>query len=113
MVAQNIAMQRPDLVRRLIIVGRGPRNGDNMSELTPEAKIGLSKEYADPDDFWIDGFFTQSPKSLAAGYAFLRRRDARIKDRDIPISDKVRPAQAAAFLEWGSLWAGDLPTSKR
>jgi hypothetical protein len=55
----------------------------------------------DPGDFWIDGFFTASPDSQAAGRAFLKRRDARVENRDIPINDKVQPAQFAALQEWG------------
>jgi len=30
----------------------------------------------------------------------LKRRDARVEDRDIPISDRVQPAQFAALQEW-------------
>jgi pimeloyl-ACP methyl ester carboxylesterase len=94
MSSQLIALDRPDLVRRLVIVGSGPRNGDHMAEFTPEANTVFGTKYVNPDDFWIDGFFTPSPESQAAGRAFLKRRDA-------PISDKVLPAQAAAFSEWG------------
>ena len=41
MVAQNIVLQRPDLVRKLVLVGTGPRNGDSMENLTPEAQANL------------------------------------------------------------------------
>ena len=101
MISQLIALDRPDLVRRLVIVGSGPRNGDHMTEFTPEANTVFGTKYVNPDDFWIDGFFAPSPGSQAAGRAFLKRRDARVENRDTPISDKVLPAQAAAFLEWG------------
>jgi pimeloyl-ACP methyl ester carboxylesterase len=100
MIAQNIALQRPDLVRKLIIVGSGPRNGDSIP-LTPESQKIFTNKYGNLDDFWIDGFFTASPESQAAGRAFLKRRDARIEGRDAPISDKVQPAQFAALVEWG------------
>jgi pimeloyl-ACP methyl ester carboxylesterase len=100
MVAQNIAMQRPALVRKLVVVGSGPRNGDNMP-LTPESQVIFETQYVNPDDFWINGFFTQSPASLAAGHAFLKRRDARTVDRDIEPNDDVKSAQFDAFQEWG------------
>jgi pimeloyl-ACP methyl ester carboxylesterase len=99
MIAQNIAMQRPELVRKLVIVGSGPRNGDSMP-LTPESQVIFETQYVNPDDFWINGFFTQSPESLAAGQAFLKRRDARTVDRDTAPNDSVQPAQFAAFREW-------------
>jgi pimeloyl-ACP methyl ester carboxylesterase len=100
MISQMIAVQRPDLVRKLILVGSGPRNGEGIP-LTSESEVIFTKKYATPDDFWLEGFFTDSPASRAAGAAFLKRRDARVIDRDIPISDKVQPAQFAALQEWG------------
>ncbi len=100
MIAQMIAHERPDLVRKLVIVGSGPRNGDGIP-LTPESQAIFTNKYGNLDDFWIDGFFTASAKSQAAGRAFLKRRDTRVDGRDIPINDKVQPAQFAALQEWG------------
>jgi pimeloyl-ACP methyl ester carboxylesterase len=87
-------------VRKLVIVGSGPRNGDGIP-LTKESETIFTNKYGNPDDFWIDGFFTASAASQAAGRAFLKRRDARTIDRDLPLSDKVQPAQFAALQEWG------------
>ena len=41
MVAQEIALQAPDLVRKLILVGTGPRGGQGMESLT-QAAAGCS-----------------------------------------------------------------------
>lgn len=101
MIAQNVALERRDLIRKLVIVGSGPRNGHGIP-LTPESQLIFTNKYGNLDDFWIDGFFTASPESQAAGRAFLKQRDARIEDRDLPISEKVQPAQFAALQEWGS-----------
>ena len=100
MIAQNVARQRPDLIRKLVIVGSGPRNGDGIP-LTPESQVIFSNPSGNMDDFWIDGFFTASAESQAAGRAFLKRRDARVEGRDIAIGEKVQPAQFAALQEWG------------
>jgi pimeloyl-ACP methyl ester carboxylesterase len=100
MIAQNVALERPELLRKLILVGSGPRNGDGIP-LTPESQAIFTNKYGNLDDFWIDGFFTSSLESQAAGHAFLKRRDARVVGRDIPISGKVQPAQFAALQEWG------------
>jgi pimeloyl-ACP methyl ester carboxylesterase len=99
MIAQNVALERADLVRKLVIVGSAPRNGDAIP-LTAESTVIFTNKYGDPDDFWIDGFFTASPKSQAAGRAFLKRRDARIENRDLANKDRVQPAQFAALQEW-------------
>jgi pimeloyl-ACP methyl ester carboxylesterase len=101
MIAQNVALERPDLVHKLVIVGSGPRNGDGIP-LTLESQAIFTNKYGNLDDFWIDGFFTASAESQAAGRAFLKRRDARVEDRDAPINDKVQPAQFAALQEWGN-----------
>src|SRR5258705_12031773 len=37
-VAHEITLQAPDLVRRLVLVGTGPRSGEGMATLTPEAQ---------------------------------------------------------------------------
>lgn len=66
MVAQNIALERPDLVRKLVIVGGGPRNGDGIP-LTTESQLIFTNKYGNLDDFWMDGFFTTSTESQAAG----------------------------------------------
>jgi pimeloyl-ACP methyl ester carboxylesterase len=100
MIAQNLAMQRPDLLRKLVLVGSGPRNGNGIP-LTPESQAIFTNKYGNMDDFWIDGFFTGSAESQAAGRAFLKRRDARVEGRDSEINEKVQPAQFAALQEWG------------
>ena len=35
-VAQQITVDRPELVRRLILAGTGPRGGEGMAQLAPE-----------------------------------------------------------------------------
>jgi pimeloyl-ACP methyl ester carboxylesterase len=101
MIAQQIAVDRPDLVRRLILIGTGPRNGDSMEGLTAEAKAIFGASYNPPENLWLSVFFTRSEASQAAGRAFLKRYLSRSKNRDAAISDKVAPAQLAAIEEWG------------
>ena len=102
-VTQLLALEHPQLVRRVVLVGIGPRNGEGMQTMTPEAQGYFGKERAVPDELWLDVFFTQSASSQAAGRAFLERYRARQVDRDIPINDKVMPAQLKAIGEWGEL----------
>ena len=102
LVAQQLTLDRPDLVRRLILVGTGPRSGEGMASLTPEAQAIFGKTYAVPDELWLGVFFTPTETSQAAGRAFLERYRARKENRDPPVSDKVAPAQIAALTEWGA-----------
>jgi pimeloyl-ACP methyl ester carboxylesterase len=101
MVAQNIVMQRPDLVRKLVLVGTGPRNGDSMQDLTPEAKTIVATAYDPPMHIWLDMLFSPTPASRAAGLEFLKRIASRTENRDKDNNEKVGPAQISAVMEWG------------
>jgi pimeloyl-ACP methyl ester carboxylesterase len=100
-VAQAIAFSEPRLVRRLILLGTGPRGGNGMATLTPEAQAVFSATYKNPDDVWLGVFFTPTEASQAAGRAFLRRFRLRIQNRDPQVSEKVAPAQIEAIAKWG------------
>lgn len=102
LVAQEVTVERPDLVRRLILVGSGPRGGEGMASLTPEFQAVLGKKREVPEELLLDAFFTSSTTSQAAGREFLTRLHARTVDRDSNINDKVAPAQIAAFAAWGA-----------
>jgi pimeloyl-ACP methyl ester carboxylesterase len=103
LVAQQLTLDRPKHVRRLVLVGTGPRSGEGMATLTPEAKAIFGKTYAVPDELWLEVFFSPTQTSQAAGQAFLQRLRARQENRDPSINEKkVVPAQIAALEEWGA-----------
>jgi pimeloyl-ACP methyl ester carboxylesterase len=101
-VAQEIALQAPDLVRRLVLVGTGPRGGEGMATLTPEAQEIFGASYDEPDHLWLRVHFTKSEKSQAAGREFLERFRLRAENRDPEVNEKVAPAQIEAIGEWGA-----------
>ena len=101
-VAQEIALQAPDLVRRLVLVGTGPRGGQGMGTLTPEAQQIFSATYDPPDHLWLAVHFTPSEASQAAGREFLKRLRLRSKDRDPEVNERVAPAQIEAIGKWGA-----------
>ena len=103
-VAQEIALQAPDLVRRMVLVGTGPRGGEGMATLTPEAQEIFGATYDEPDHLWLRVHFTKSEKSQAAGREFLRRFRLRSKNRDPEVNEKVAPAQIEAIGDWGAPW---------
>ncbi|MGO4310665.1 alpha/beta fold hydrolase [Pseudomonas sp. KB_15] len=102
LVAQELALAEPALVRRLILVGTGPRSGEGMASLTPEAQEIFGATYDEPDHLWLRVFFTPSQASQAAGHAYLKRFRQRTEDRDPGVSDKVGPAQIGALTKWGA-----------
>lgn len=98
MIAQQMGLEHPDLVKRLILLGTGPRGGEGLTftELSPE-------EQADPVAFVLGAFFTASEASLEAGRQYLKRLESRKEDRDLPVSRDSAVAQLAAIREWGTI----------
>src|ERR1700677_646196 len=102
LVAQEIALEAPDVVRRLVLVGTGPRSGDSMDTGTPEGKQIFGATYEHPDDLWLRVHFTPSEVSQTAGRKFLKRFRLRGKDRDPEVSEKAALAQRTAIAKWGA-----------
>jgi pimeloyl-ACP methyl ester carboxylesterase len=98
MIAQQLALDHPDLVERLILLGTAPRGGEGLTftELSAE-------EQADPVAFLLGAFFTPSDASQAAGRQYMKRLESRTKDRDLPVSRNSAMAQLAAIREWGTI----------
>jgi pimeloyl-ACP methyl ester carboxylesterase len=109
MIAQQLALEHPELVGRLILLGTGPRGGEDMTftELSPD-------EQADPVAFLLAAFFSPSEASQAAGHEYLKRLESRKNDLDLPVSRDSAVAQLAAIREWGTIPAdGRYATLKR
>jgi pimeloyl-ACP methyl ester carboxylesterase len=101
-VAQQITVDRPELVRRLILVGTGPRGGEGMGQLAPDVAPLFATTHDPQDLMWLPIFFSPSQDSQAAGRRFLERIRARTEDRDAPVSQVTVAAHAAAAAEWGA-----------
>src|SRR5271167_682907 len=101
MVAQEIAVQAPDLVRKLILVGTGPRGGQGMESLTQVAQRIFGAAYDPPEHLWLTVLFSPSKAGQAAGLEFLKRKHLRQEGRDPEVNDKVSPAQIEAMGKWG------------
>jgi pimeloyl-ACP methyl ester carboxylesterase len=102
LIAQQITLAAPELVRRLVLVGTGPRSGESMASLTPQAKEIFGTTYDPPDNLWLRVFFAPSESSQAAGRAYLKRFRLRSEGRDPEVNDKVGPAQVEALAKWGA-----------
>jgi pimeloyl-ACP methyl ester carboxylesterase len=100
-IAQLIAHDRPELVRRAIFAGTGPAGGKGVSNLAAVLQDAFAKaaeQKKHPKHFL---FFSQTQASQAAADAFLARLDARKDDRDPAASSETRQAQATAIIQWG------------
>jgi pimeloyl-ACP methyl ester carboxylesterase len=92
-VAQEIALQAPDLVRKLILVGTGPRGADMSTSKSADIFAGT---YDPPEHLWLAVHFSPSEASRAAGLAFLERKHQRT-DRDVEVSEDAGGRQREAI----------------
>jgi len=100
-IAQQVTLDRPHLIRRLILAGTGPQGGEDMVAYPPEVTAQATIEIPTEDSF-LYLFFQPTDSSQAAGRAFWLRRNSR-KDQDTPSSLSAMAAQAAAIGAWGKV----------
>lgn len=101
-VAQALALRHPAIVRRLMLVGTGPRRGE-PSQDPKTAEYGASTDPATGEtglEAFLYLFFRPTETSQAAGQAFWERRHLRKTDVDPPSSPQTMAAQRAAITAW-------------
>src|SRR5258708_12239275 len=100
LVAQALTLAAPELVRRLVLVGTGPRSGESMASLTPEAQKIFGATYDPPDHLWLRVFFAPSESSQAAGHAYLKRFPLPPEGPHPHLNDKLPPPQPEPLPTW-------------
>ncbi len=108
MIAQLIAAEEPQLVRKVILAGTGPAGGDGITNVTRIAHFDTLRgllTLQDPKQFL---FFTRTPEGRRAGKEFLARLKERTENRDRAISLRSYGAQLRAIHRWGKQSPADL-----
>jgi pimeloyl-ACP methyl ester carboxylesterase len=100
-VSQMLAFDRPEFVRRLVLVGTGPQGGEGMAGRPLEVAALWIAQYDDQDEMWLPIFFSPTLESQTAGRRFLDRRKGRTRDLDDPVSVETAKAHRAAASAWG------------
>ena len=95
-IAQEIALQGGDLVRKIILVGTGHRSQDMTQSRSAEI---FSGQYDPPEHLWLSVHFGPSDASQKAGLAFLERK-LRRQDRDPEVGEQTIAAQGEAIGKW-------------
>jgi pimeloyl-ACP methyl ester carboxylesterase len=103
MVAQQVALDAPELVRRLILVGTGPAGGEGLQEFSPQVKEIIARQNATAGERQLNLFFSPSADSQAAGKAWLARIAERQTDREPASIPQVAQAQLVALAKWGAI----------
>lgn len=107
-VAQMVALQAPDLVRRMVLAGTGPRGGGGIDEISRIAVIAYVKAaftLSDPRNFL---FFPRTPEGKRAAKDYFSRLKERTRNRDKRISLQARHAQLQAIRTAGLSAPDDL-----
>lgn len=105
-VAQQVALDYPSMLRRLVLVGTGPEGGKGMERYTNNVAAHALVDAPGPEDL-VYLFFAQTATSQKAGVDFVQRLGARTAEPDAPTTLQVRDAQLKAVGAWGAPRGGD------
>lgn len=101
MVAQVMALEKPSVVRKMVLAGTAPRGGEDVMHLQ---KPSIAQHTGNPNlkgyEVLQKIFFAPSESSQTAGAAFIARLAQRTADRDPAAGPEVAAAQMAAFQDW-------------
>lgn len=99
-VAQEVALIRPSIARRVVLASAAPQGAAGMHGWAPDIIAAVGAKNAGAKDL-LYAFFKDTPSSQAAGAASLQRIFARSVGRDPQTSWETRNAQYDAVLDWG------------
>jgi pimeloyl-ACP methyl ester carboxylesterase len=99
-VAQQIALTRPALVRKLILASSAPQGATGMHGWAGDVIDAVGSPQTSPEAY-LAVFFTRSTASQQAGKEALARMYARTENRDTPTTWATRAAQYDAVCAWG------------
>ena len=113
MIAQEIVLKDPQLVRKMILTGTGPAGGEGISGVAGVTFYDMLRGLLTGQDAKQFLFFTRTPDGIEAGKAFLGRLKERAQNRDTDISVSAFLAQLEALRAWGAKAPADLSVVKQ
>jgi pimeloyl-ACP methyl ester carboxylesterase len=99
-VAQEIALIRPDLLRRIVLASSAPQGASGMHGWAPDVIGAVGKPETTPEGY-ISVFFAPTDTSREAGRQAAGRIFGRTANRDEPTTWQTRQAQYDAVCAWG------------
>jgi pimeloyl-ACP methyl ester carboxylesterase len=109
-IAQDLIVKHPDLVRRLVLTGTGPRGGKDIEKVVGVTYWDILRATltrSDPKEFL---FFNRNATGKPAAKAFVKRLEERTADRDKDISITALRTQLKAIQKYGRSARSDLST---
>ena len=113
MIAQEMVLKEPQLVRKMVLAGTGPAGGKGISSVAGVTVYDMLRGFFTGQDAKQFLFFTRTPGGIEAGKAFLARLKERTENRDKEISVSAFMAQLKALRLWGSKAPVDLSIVKQ
>jgi pimeloyl-ACP methyl ester carboxylesterase len=98
-VVQQLALDRPGLIRRLVLAGTGP-GGVAEAPRAPEKVWQVAAKPVNDDEDFLYLFFTPTQSSREAGLASLRRLDRRLVASKAVVKPESWKNQAGAIAAW-------------
>ncbi|MDR6610714.1 alpha/beta hydrolase [Leifsonia sp. 1010] len=108
MIAQDLVLKHPDLVRRLVLTGTGPRGGADMDKVVLTTYVDLVRSALRRVDVKEFLFFNRNETGKRAAKAFLGRLRERTVDRDKEITLAAFNTQLFAIRRFGRSAPADL-----
>jgi len=99
-IAQEIALVRPDLLRRIVLASSAPQGAAGMHGWAPEVIGAVGAPETSPQGY-LEVFFAPTNTSREAGQQTAGRIFGRTTDRDKPTTWQTRQAQYDAVCAWG------------
>jgi pimeloyl-ACP methyl ester carboxylesterase len=99
-IAQEIALIRPELLRRVVLASAAPQGAPGMHGWAPEVISAIGAREPNPEGY-LDVFIARTDSSRSAGRQAMRRIFGRTTNRDEPTSWQTRQAQYDAVCSWG------------
>jgi len=99
-VAQEIALTRPGLLRRLVLASSAPQGAPGMHGWAQEVIGKIGEPESNPQGY-LDVFFAHSDTSRQAGQQAAGRIFGKQNNRDAPTTWQTRQAQYDAVCRWG------------
>jgi pimeloyl-ACP methyl ester carboxylesterase len=99
-IAQQVALTRPAIVRRLVLASAAPQGAAGMHGWAPEVIGAIGTPETSPAEY-LGVFFARSSSSRQAGQEAMQRMYARAEDRDAATTWATREAQYDAVCTWG------------
>jgi len=99
-VAQEIALIRPDLLRRVVLASSAPQGAEGMHGWAPEVIGAVGQPQPNPQGY-LDVFFAHTDTSREAGQQVAGRIFGRQTNQDTPTTWQTRQAQYDAVYGWG------------